>query len=65
VVLCVIRKQAKLEWDKLSLLGYWLWQCSLKINGKGRFERYNVAGASFFICVNSLMTAFMGTIGLF
>ena len=36
-----------------------------QINGEGRFNRYNVAGCVFFICVNNLMQAFMGTITLF
>jgi hypothetical protein len=35
------------------------------INGEDMKSRYNMAGAVFFICVNNLMTAFMGTIGLF
>jgi hypothetical protein len=36
-----------------------------KINGTDRFHRYNVAGCFFFITVNNLMMALMGTIGLF
>jgi hypothetical protein len=35
------------------------------VNGPSRKERMNIAGASFFIGVNSLMTAFLGTIGIF
>jgi len=35
------------------------------INGVDRFQRYNVAGCFFFITVNNLMMALMGTIGLF
>lgn len=36
-----------------------------EINGEDMKSRYNLAGASFFICTNMLMMAFMGTIGLF
>jgi ABC-type multidrug transport system permease subunit len=36
-----------------------------KINGPRFEQRMNMAGSVFFITVNSLMTAFMGTIGLF
>ena len=36
-----------------------------KINGTSRFERYNVVGCFYFLTVNNLMMALMGTIGLF
>lgn len=58
-------KASKARVGQTIMIGFLALALFYDINGPTRKNRFNIAGAAFFIGVNSLMTSFMGTIGIF